>query len=139
MELLTTHLDTISIFFARTVLGILFLFQAIDKLFGVGVSQFSKSLNDIDCYKGIPKSFLRFSITISSLIELTSGVMLVLGLFIPIAYSILVLNMILVALAFSINRPVWDMKFYFPRMLLLIFLMIFSDNMDLLSLDNFIK
>ncbi|NNC82875.1 MAG: DoxX family protein [Flavobacteriales bacterium] len=134
MDLTTT---AYALLFVRVSLGILFLFQAIDKIFTVGLKEFTSTILSGMKKDQVPPGFIRFSAYVSSYIELVGGVFLILGLFLPEVYIILALNLIMVILSFSYMQALWDLKHVFPRMVLLVFLMIMSHELDLYSLDHF--
>jgi putative oxidoreductase len=131
--------ETILPLFLRLILGILFFFQGYDKVVRIGmrgvVDTFKDELGDIK----LPKVLLVSSAWFTSYTELIGGLFLILGLFKIPVLCILGLDMILVTAAFSLISPMWDMKYVFPRIFLLIFLFLLSDQLDLISLDNLIN
>ncbi len=131
--------DTIALFLIRTVTGILFFFQGYDKVFNIKINNVVATFNDPLNKFQIPKFILKPLISISSLIELLCGLLLIIGLFRNPALMFLALNMIFVALSFSIIKPMWDLKFYFPRMIFLILLLFCLPGNDFFSLDWFFK
>jgi putative oxidoreductase len=131
--------ETILPLFLRLILGILFFFQGYDKVVRIGmrgvVDTFKDELGEIK----LPKFLLVSSAWFTSYTELIGGLFLILGFFkIPVLF-ILGLDMILVTAAFSLISPMWDMKYVFPRIFLLIFLFLLSDQPDLISLENLIN
>ena len=46
--------------------------------------------------------------------------------------------MIGASLAFSIMRPMWDLQHVFPRLALLVAVLILPEAWDLISIDNFL-
>ena len=120
----------------RLVAGILFFFQGYDKIFQMktdGVlSAFRESLSE----KGIPLPLARLTIVLSSYLEMVCGALLALGFFRePVLYA-LTANMVGVAFAFSVIKPMWDMGYYFPRFVLLMALLIIPARLDLFSLTS---
>src|SRR5689334_14729305 len=89
----------------RTVAGILFFFQGYDKLFNIRIAGIINTFGDSFFRKKIPAAALRPAILISSWIELICGLALFIGLERNIALYLLSFNMIFVALAFSIIKP----------------------------------
>lgn len=127
----------LAIVFVRVVLGILFFFQAYDKIFVAGLKEFTRNVTKGTQRSGIPLTFVRFSTHLSSYIELIGALFLILGLFLPWVYLILAINLIMVVLGFSYLQPLWDMKHVFPRLAMLVFLMFTPQEMDVFSLSNF--
>lgn len=131
--------ETILPLFLRLILGILFFFQGYDKVVRIGMkgvaSTFREELGEIR----FPKALLIFSAWFTSYAEFIGGLLLILGLFKIPVICILGVDLIFVTAAFSLISPMWDMRFVFPRIFLLIFLFLLSDQPDLLSLDNLIN
>jgi putative oxidoreductase len=128
------QMDSIAIALVRISLGVIFLFQAYDKIFTVGLKDFTDTVIQGMRRSKIPDTFIRVSSFISSYIELVGGLLLILGLFLPIIYLIMSLNLIMVILSFSYMQPLWDMKHVFPRMAMLVFLMLMPLEADIYSL-----
>lgn len=135
MNIYEPNVFAIAIAFVRIVLGILFLFQAYDKIFVAGLKEFTLNVTKGTERSGIPLAFVRFSTHLSSYIELVGGALLILGLFLPWVYVILAINLTMVVLGFSFMQPLWDMKHVFPRIALLVFLMCVPQEMDIYNLS----
>ena len=131
--------DSIALLLLRIVTGILFFFQGYDKIFNIKIRNVVKTFNDPLNKFQIRQGILMPLITLSSFIELISGLLLIIGLFRNSALILLSFNMICVALTFSLIKPMWDMKFYFPRLIFLIFLLIGLPGHDIFSLDWIFK
>jgi uncharacterized membrane protein YphA (DoxX/SURF4 family) len=116
----------------RMVAGVLFFFQAYDKLFRIGVRQVTEQFSSTLTI--IPKQFIYLGILVSSLIELAGGVLLFSGFFITPVLGLLLIDMVVVAVMFSAIRPMWDMQYYFPRLLLLLALALLPADWDCFSL-----
>lgn len=127
----------LAIVFVRVVLGILFFFQAYDKIFVAGLKEFTQNVTRGTTRSGIPLAFVRISTHLSSYIELMGAVFLILGLFLPWIYLILAINLVMVVLGFSFLQPLWDMKHVFPRLAMLVFLMCAPAELDIFRLSNF--
>lgn len=139
MEFLDSHMTAFAMLAVRWVLGTLLLFQAFDKIFTVGLSSFNATIVDGLKKSKLPKGFILFSGTVSSYIELVGSIMLILGVFLPLVYPILALNLLMVSIGFSYMKPMWDMNIFFPRFVLLIFLMSIPSVLDIYSLDAFMN
>ena len=120
----------------RLVAGILFFFQGYDKIFQVKTDGVLSAFRESLAEKGIPIPLARFTIVLSSYLELVCGALLALGFFRePVLYA-LTANMVGVAFAFSALKPMWDMGYYFPRFVLLMALLIIPAELDLFSLTS---
>src|SRR4051794_3029566 len=113
---------SVALLLIRSITGILFFFQAYDKIFRIG------DKNVADAF-GIPYGRkvirLQWAVTLSSYTELIAGALLVIGLFTPWALYLLSADMLAVALSFSLIKPMWDMQYYFPRLILIVLLLLF--------------
>jgi uncharacterized membrane protein YphA (DoxX/SURF4 family) len=130
---------SVAILMLRTITGILFLFQGYDKLFKVRISNVVRTFNDPLKKIYLNSSFLKPAIALSSMIEFICGLFLFLGLFKSIVLYLLAGNLIFVALIFSAIKPMWDMQYFFPRLILVFILLIISQTMDIFSLDHILS
>jgi uncharacterized membrane protein YphA (DoxX/SURF4 family) len=132
---LFTH-ESVLFFLLRVILGILFFFQGYDKLFNLKVSGVIAFFREESRPKKMPEILLVGSAWFTSIVECICGGLLILGLFKTPAMYLLGLDLILVAGAFSILKPMWNMQQVFPRLLLLAILLYLPSHWDLLSLDH---
>ena len=142
MELWTLNDDInkmVAFMTARTILGLLFLFQGYDKIFRVGIRQVSNAVNSGIGNGNLSPGLVNTIVFISSWIELIAGAMLILGIFKTIAAMVLCLNLIVVATGFSLSKPIWDEMHVFVRLSLLLLVMLLPEQWDQFSLDNLIK
>ncbi len=123
----------------RIVAGVLFFTQAYDRLFHVRIEGVLNAFGQVLSDKKIPRSFQRTVVIVSSYAELTGGLLLVLGLFKYIALYMLGINLLFAAIAFSIIKPMWDMQYYFPRLVLVIALLLIPSQWDILTIDYLLK
>jgi uncharacterized membrane protein YphA (DoxX/SURF4 family) len=119
----------------RVILGTLFFFQAYDKIFRIGLNNEYLEVSRGSLEKGVPLLFSKMSVYATSIIEITAGLLLILGLFTPIVLYALGIHLALVVLAFSFLGGIWDLKHVFPRLALLIFLLVLPLSWNLLSID----
>lgn len=126
-------------FMVRTILGVLFFFQAYDILFRVGMKETFETVCDGCRKKGIPDWFSKLSVVFSTYIELIGGLLLIFGLFQPWVLLALGGNLIMVTLGFSFLNGLWDMKHVFPRLVLLVALFLFPAEWDVWTLDNLLQ
>ena len=127
--------NAIAVLLLRTVTGILFFFQGYDKLFNVRINNVVRTFNEPLNKLHIPSFLLIPTIAFSSLIELICGLLLFFGLFTNIVLFFLAGNMIFVALIFSSMKPMWDMQYYFPRIIFIFILLLISPGADIFSID----
>jgi uncharacterized membrane protein YphA (DoxX/SURF4 family) len=121
----------------RVFLGILFFFQGYDALFRLGIPAVVETFEYPLTSKGIPKFFLVLGSWYTSLAKLIGGILLTFGLFTHVSLYLLGLDLVFVALTFSIIRPLWDMQFVFPRLVILIYLLLVPAEWNAISLDHF--
>lgn len=127
--------EVVAVFVARVFLGLLFLFQGFDAVFGIGLKRVIDTATQPLANKGVPKFFIVAGSYYTSYIQLGGGMLLVFGLFKYYALYLLGLDLILACIVFGIVTPVWDMRHVFPRLAILIFLLIVPSEWDVLSLD----
>ncbi|MFL5752637.1 MAG: DoxX family membrane protein [Bacteroidia bacterium] len=124
----------------RLFLGILLFFQGFDKVFVVKIKGVIEAYeNEVCARRHIPRGLLSFAAYWTSCIELLTGFLLILGLFKYFALTLIGIDLLLVAVAFSIVKPMWDMKFVFPRLVLLITLLLLPEQWNVISLDYLIQ
>ena len=119
----------------RVLLGVLFFMQGYDKIFKIRIA----GVMDVTATPGMERIFgknmLRMAIGLSSWAELLGGALLILGFQRDVALILLSANMLAVGIVFSLNKPMWNMEFYFPRMAMLVFLAIIPPGWDIWSVD----
>lgn len=123
--------------FVRCFLGILFLFQGYDKLFVVKIKNVINAFHHETDRKHIPSFLLYFTSYFTSVTEFTGGILLITGLFHQYVAIILVINLLIVAIAFSFLKPMWDLQHVFPRVILLTLILLLS-NYFYFGLDTII-
>ena len=141
MQLLVHH-NEIAVFVARIFLGLLFFFQGYDAVFRIKVGGVIETIKQPLMNKGVPKFFIRAGAYFTSYAELICGTFLLIGFVKYYSLYFLGIDLLFAAFAFGIIKPMWDMQFVFPRLVLLIFLLIVPTEWDVLSIDynwSFIK
>jgi len=123
-------------FIARVFLGVLFFLQGYDKVFRLGVKQVVQAVDTPLSERGVPKFMNTLGAYFTSYIELICGAFLILGFIKYYCLYLLGFDMLFAAIAFGIVEPVWDMKHIFPRLALLLFLLIIPSQWDVLSVDH---
>lgn len=138
MEVINQQPEAIAVFIARLFLGILFFIQGYDAIFKVKIINIIRTYSDSFAEKGIPRFITVSGAIFTSYVEFIGGFLLIIGLFKYWALYFLGIDLILASLAFGIVTPMWDMRHVFPRLLLLLFLLIVPYSWDIISLDNFL-
>lgn len=123
--------------FIRSFLGILFVFQGFDKLFTVKIKNVVNVFQKDTQQKNVPTSLVILISYFTSITEFFGGVLLIIGLFHNIVSIILGLNLLVVAVAFSFLKPIWDLQHVFPRVILLTLILLLS-NYFYFGLDTFL-
>jgi len=121
---------------ARVFLGCLFFFQGYDAVFKVRIKNVILTYQNTFANSGIPKFITVWSSWYTSCTALLGGAFLVLGLFNYYTLCVLGLSLILTAVGFGINTPMWDTRFVFPRLILIIFLLVIPPSWHAWSFDN---
>ena len=129
----------IAVFIARVFLGVLFFMQGYDKVFKV------KMNNVIDTFKTelgdsrLPAPLISLAAYYTSYVEMIGGLFLIFGFMKNYALYALGIDLILVAVAMSIIEPLWKMDYVFPRLVLLLLLLIVPTAWDFLSIDSLLS
>jgi uncharacterized membrane protein YphA (DoxX/SURF4 family) len=123
----------------RVTVGILFFFQGYDKLFRIKMSGVINAFVTDAEHRKVPKPVLYVISYYTSIVELIGGLFLIVGLFTTFSLYALALDLVLVCLAFSYIKPMWNMKHVFPRLLLVVLLLLLPTEFNQLSLDYLLK
>ncbi|MEI6020057.1 MAG: DoxX family protein [Bacteroidota bacterium] len=119
----------------RVFLGILFFFQGFDKLFVIKMTEVVESFMQDARRRHIPKSMVAFLTYLTSLIEVFGGLSLIFGLYSNYAMVFLSLDLVIIAFSFSIMHAMWDLKHVFPRLILMVILLILPSYAHYFCLD----
>src|SRR6185436_4763665 len=128
--------DTIAPFFTRVLLGILFFMQGYDKIFNVKISNVIETIRPPYHKLKLPGLMVKFSAYFTSYVEFICGFLLVVGFMKYFSLYLLGIDLIIVSFGMSVINLVWNMELVFPRFLLLLFLLIYPGEYDLISIDN---
>ena len=126
----------IALFAIRLIAGILFFFQGYDKIVKMGVKNVVYTFRDSLSKTFLKGGVLSSAIYASSYIEMMGGAMLITGIARNYLLYILGFDLVCVALVFSLIKPMWDMQFYFPRLILIISLLLLPAEWDVIVLQN---
>ena len=123
----------------RFFTAILFVFQGYDKLFRIKMEGVIATFK-ADAFRfHIPNFALTIVAYCTSIIEFLGGILLLAGFCTTFTLTALGLDLLLVSFAFTYMQPMWDMKYVFPRFLLIIFLLVIPNNYQLFSLDEALR
>lgn len=129
------HTEMAAALIARVFLGLLFMFQGYDAVFGMKPKGIIGAIAPALSAKGVPPVLINSGAYFTSYTELIGGLLLLIGFVKYYALYLLGFDLILAAFAFSLIKPMWDMTHVFPRLALLIFLLIMPANWDVFSID----
>ncbi len=138
METLVEYHEIAAVTIARVFLGFLFFFQGYDSIFKIGLTKVQDTFRYGFSSKPVPRFIVDFATWYTSLSELIGGVLLILGLFEPIALYLLGINLIIAGIGFGMNNPLWDLRNVFPRLVLLLMLLLTPLQWNIWSLDHLI-
>ncbi len=131
---------SVAILLLRTLTGVLFFFQGYDKIFNIKIDKVVNIFTSpYDSQIRIPVSVLKPIVFLSSWIEFLGGAFLFLGFFKTYTLYLLSADLFFVAFAFSVIKPMWDMQYYFPRLVFILLLLVIPSYWDLFSLDNILN
>ena len=123
----------------RVFTGILFLFQGYDKVFKVKISGVIATFLEEAEHHHIHKPWVTIVAYYTSIAEFLGGLMLLVGLFTNYSLILLGVDIVMVTFAFSVMNPVWDMRHVFPRLMLLVTLLLLPNEWNKISLDFLFK
>ncbi len=122
----------------RIIVGFLFFRQGYDKIFNVGKNEVIATIEPSFQKIGLPSAFTKAFLFITSWIEFIAGGLLILGLFKYISIYLLGIDLLFVVIGMSLITPVLDLKHIFPRLILLIILLLLPSEADVFTLDYLI-
>lgn len=136
MEFIEQYHYTIGIGVTRIFLGFLFLFQGYDALFKIGLTNAADVYQEKFGPKGLARPLTVLAAWFTSFTAFLCGLLLIFGLFEYISLYLLGLNLVVTAVGFGINQPLWDTRHVFPRLLLLIILLLTPGEWHSFTLDH---
>ena len=137
MENIINNHYIVAVFIARIFLGFLFFFQGYETIVRVGVKNFTESFHSPLAEKGIPKAFTLTGIWIISFVQFIGGIFLIIGFVKYYVLYLLGIDLILALIAYGFIKPRWNIQIAFPRLAILIFLLMVPSEWDVLSVDYF--
>lgn len=125
-------------FFARVLLGLIFLMQGIGKVFTWGMDGVYNSFKSYE-ETFLPKFAVVFAAYYTSFAELICGALLVIGLFKNYALYALALVLLIVSFGHGLSSPIWDLDHVMWRATLLIFLLMIPQEWDKWQVERLFK
>lgn len=122
----------------RFFTGTLFLFQGYDKLFKVGMPEVINTFMDDARRFGVPRGLVAVLSYYTSLAEFVGGIFLIVGFCTGYTVAALGLDLLIVAAAFSVVDPMWDLRHVFPRLVLLVAMLLLPQATHFFSVDAFL-
>jgi uncharacterized membrane protein YphA (DoxX/SURF4 family) len=136
MEIINQYHYIIAACVARVFLGCLFFFQGYDAVFKVKIQNVIAVFEDDFAEKGIPRFLTVCASWFTTYSELICGALLIVGLFEYVSLYLLGANLIIAAVGFGINAPMWDTRHVLPRLTLILFLLVLPQSWNIVSLDH---
>lgn len=119
----------------RIFLGIVLLFQGYDKVFNVGVKGVLNTIQSPFAGVRIGRFIPLCAAYFTSYTELICGLLLLVGFMKSFALWMAGVDLLVVAFGFSLLNPLWDLRDVFPRLSLVILLLIIPAEWDVVSVD----
>jgi putative oxidoreductase len=119
----------------RIFLGILFFAQGYDKVFKIGIKEVIHTFDYPVRLRHLPRFPLVIAAYFTSLSELLCGFLLIIGFMKYYALYLLGIDLLIVCVSLAILEPLWDMKHVFPRLLLLLILLLIPSEWAVYSVD----
>ena len=138
MNFFLEYKNDIAALLARGVLGILFLFQGYDKIFGIGLKRTEAGMEAAMEQTRLPHPLVKAMTAISSVMEFAGGILLIAGLWIYPSLTVLAADLLIVTFGMSLRESLWDMRFVWPRLALVLFLLVIPQSWDRISTDHFL-
>lgn len=140
METISQYHHIIAAIIARVFLGCLFFFQGYDAVFNIRIRNVIGTYEAGFSKKGIPAFLTVCAAWFTSCTALAGGALIITGLFQYPALYLLGLNLVVAAIGFGINTPMWDPRHVLPRLILILFLLAIPQSWNVAALDTlFIK
>ncbi|HEU4716567.1 MAG TPA: DoxX family protein [Bacteroidia bacterium] len=139
MNIFLDYKTDIALLLARLVLGVLFFMQAYDKIFGLGLKRTEEGAEEALERTKLPHGLIRFFTALTAFLELGGGILLIAGLYIYPALTLLSVDLLFVVFAMSLKEPMWDMRFVWPRLVLLLLLLMAPQQWDRISFDHLLQ
>ena len=135
MEEIIQYHQLAAVTIARIFLGLLFVFQGYDAVVTIGLEQVTDTYRSGFAGKKIPLWLIRAAARFTSYSEFIGGSLLIVGLWQHVALYGLGINLLVAAIGFGVMSPLWDMRHIWPRLVLILFLLLVPASWFGWSLD----
>lgn len=135
MNSVLQHHEIAGALIARVFLGLLFFFQGFDAVFRIRIQGVIQTIEEPMARMGLPRFFIVSGAYFTSYVELVCGFLLAVGFAKYYAMYLLGMDLVIASVAFGLVKPMWDMQYVFPRLALLIFLLMIPSHWDVVSID----
>lgn len=135
IELLVQHKMEYVVLIVRIIAGILFFSQGYDKIFRIHLNRAGDASVDALRPLGIPNGLVRILLVITSILEFSGGILLIVGYMIVPALYILAACILPITIAMSWKEPLWNLQQVWTRLVILIFLLMVPVKAFILSID----
>jgi len=132
---MTEYNHAAAVLIPRVFLGILLLYQGIDKVFNIGVKEVVNTIQSPFAGEKLGKFIPLCAAYFTSYTELICGLFILVGFVKSYALYLVGIDLLIVAFGFSMLNPVWDLRDIFPRLLLVVILLVMPAEWDLVSVD----
>jgi len=123
----------------RVLTGAIFIIQANDRFKNIQTDSIYDFFRSNFEKLKIPRTLAEIFIHAVNVIELCCGILLMAGLYRNWVLLILLAEMCVISVFFTLIQPMWDMKYLWPRLVLVLFQLLIPDSWSIFSLDNIIK
>lgn len=125
-----------AVLLTRILVGFLFMRQGYDKIFTIGRKEVLASIQPSFKSIGLSNTFTQMILFLTSWIEFLAGFFLLIGLFKYYCIYLLGIDLMIVVVGMSLIQPVLDLKLIFPRLILLLLLLLLPAEADVFCLDR---
>ncbi|MEO9484964.1 MAG: DoxX family protein [Ekhidna sp.] len=126
----------IGVLTVRLLLGLIFLFQGIGKVFKIGIENVYQGFFLGTYQELLPEFLLKATAYYTSYVELLAGFLVVIGLFRSYALYALASVLVIVSFGHGLVDPIWDLSHVMYRAILLVALLFLPAHWDRFSADE---
>ena len=129
----------IAVLTLRLLLGVIFFFQGLGKVFKFGLENVYKNFFQSSYADILPDFLLLFTAYYTSLVELIGGFLLIIGFKRDYSLYTLASVLVIVSIGHGLKDPIWDLSHVMFRTILLVSLLLLPKTWDTISVDYFIN
>ncbi len=128
----------IALLTVRLVLGFIFAFQGIGKVFKWGIE--NVYLNSFESYEKYFSEYILYAVTYyTSYVELIAGILLLIGIWRDYALYALATVLVIVSFGHGVDAPIWPLEHVIFRLMLLVTLLLLPKEWDKIQADHFLS